>query len=148
MYTVHENSSVAKVYGFSVILGIGWGVYVQIPPYACQKLVDPGLLSAAIALVTWSQLAAPAMTLSIANAVFLNQAKNSLSRLLPADLDVLEIVSALGTQYSDASDEGTRQAVVHAVAQAMAQVYVLVFIAGALTLILSAVLGIRLQRYW
>lgn len=146
MYTVNENTSVAKVYGYSILLGSGAGAYVQMPFNACQMLVDPSLIPAATGLITWGQLAAPAITLSIANAIFLNQAKDTLTTILPGDAPVLEIISGVGKDYLNGLDEATRQRAIHAIVQALAQNYVLVFVGGALTLILTVVLCLRMHR--
>lgn len=70
MFTVDEDTSSAKVYGYSVLLGTGTGAYIQMPFNAAQEFVDPSMIPAAVGLITWAQLAAPAVTLSIANNVF------------------------------------------------------------------------------
>ncbi|GIZ43739.1 hypothetical protein CKM354_000695600 [Cercospora kikuchii] len=148
LYTVDETTSTAKLYGYTVILGSGAGAYIQMPFNACQMLVDPSLIPAATGLITWGQLAAPAITLSIANAIFLNQAKDALTAILSANAPVLEIVSGASKQYLIDLDEATRQAAIHAIVRALAQNYVLVFVGGALTLILSVVLCIKMQRFY
>jgi hypothetical protein len=145
MYTVDENTPAARIYGYSIILGSGAGAYIQMPFNACQMLVDPSMIPAATGLITWGQLAAPAITLSIANSVFLNLAKIDLSRVLPSDAPVLEIVSGVGKEYLDKLEANTQQQVVHIIVASLSKSYVLVFVAGGLTLILTMLLVLKMR---
>lgn len=146
MFTVSETTSSAKVYGYSILLGSGTGAYIQMPFNACQEFVEPAFIPAAVGLVTWAQLAAPAITLSIANSVFLNTAKGALEKILPQNAPILSVVSAVGKDYLQKLDRETRNAVVHVVVHSMAKTYVLIITTGALTLVLSAVLTLRMVR--
>lgn len=148
MYTVDENTSSAKVYGYSILIGSGTGAYIQMPFNACQEFVNPALIPAAVGLITWAQLAAPAITLSIANAVFLNGSKGALTRILPAGLkdQALTIVSGVGKdQLARLSQQG-RDDVEHAMVHNIAKIYILIITSGALTLVLSSILVVRARK--
>lgn len=148
MYTSDENTSAAKIYGYSILIGSGTGAYIQMPFNACQEFVSPTLIPAAVGLITWAQLAAPAITLSIANAVFLNGAKEALTQILPSGLkdQALTIVSGVGKDQITRLSQQGRQDVEHAMVENIAKIYVLIMTSGALTLVLSSVLVLRLRR--
>lgn len=140
MFTVDEDTSSAKVYGYSVLLGTGTGAYIQMPFNAAQEFVGPSMIPAAVGLITWAQLAAPAVTLSIANTVFLNRAKISLEEILPADAPTLSIVSGVGRDYLNSLEQSVRDSVIHAIVHSMAKSYILIIASGALTLLLTGML--------
>ncbi|SMR53099.1 unnamed protein product [Zymoseptoria tritici ST99CH_1E4] len=148
MYASDENTSAAKIYGYSILIGSGTGAYIQMPFNACQEFVSPTLIPAAVGLITWAQLAAPAITLSIANAVFLNGAKEALTQILPSGLkdQALTIVSGVGKDQITRLSQQGRQDVEHAMVENIAKIYVLIMTSGALTLVLSSVLVLRLRR--
>ncbi|KAL1616726.1 hypothetical protein SLS56_011292 [Neofusicoccum ribis] len=148
MFTVDENTSSAKIYGYSIILGTGTGAYIQMPFNAAQEFVDPSMIPAAVGLITWAQLAAPAVTLSIANTVFLNRAKVSLGKILPPDAPTLNIVSGVGRDYLNTLDRDVRNDVIHAIVHSLAKSYILIITSGALTLLLSGLLLVTGRRHF
>jgi hypothetical protein len=148
MFTVDENTSAAKVYGYSILIGSGTGAYIQMPFNACQEFVSPAMIPAAVGLITWAQLAAPAITLSIANAVFLNGSKRALTRILPSELknQALAIVSGVGKDQLATLSQQRRGDVEHAMVHNIAKVYILIITSGALTLVLSSILVLRSRK--
>ncbi|KAF1952689.1 putative major facilitator superfamily transporter [Byssothecium circinans] len=140
MYTVDENTSTSKIYGYSILIGSGTGAFIQMPFNAAQEFVSPSQIPAAVGLITWAQLAAPAITLSIANSVFLNRAKVALGMILPPDAPLLSIVSGVGKEYLDKLDQETKSRVIHAIVHSMAKSYILIICAGGLTLVLTVFL--------
>lgn len=140
MYTVDEHTSTAKVYGYIIMLGTGWGAYIQMPFNACQECVSPDLIPAAVGLITWGQLAAPAVTLSIANAIFLNRAKNMLTPMLQPGAPVLGILSGANKAALQSLPPGKKTQVIHAIVESLSQTYILIIVGGVLTLVLSTFL--------
>lgn len=148
MFTVNEYTPSANVYGYMILIGTGTGAYIQMPFNACQECVSPSQIPAAVGLITWAQLAAPAITLSIANSVFLNRARHALEQILPIEVrsQALHIVSGAGKGILNRLDAATRISVVHAIVRSLAKSYILIMTSGALTLVLSAVLVVLLRR--
>lgn len=140
MYTVDEYTSAAKIYGYSILIGSGTGAYIQMPFNAAQESVSPSQIPAAVGLITWAQLAAPAVTLSIANSVFLNRAQVALAEILPPGAPFLNIVSGVGKEFLQGVNQRVKDQVVHAILQSMADIYILIITSGALTLVLTTVL--------
>lgn len=140
MYTVDEHTSGAKIYGYSILIGSGSGAYIQMPFNAAQGFVDPSMIPAAVGLITCAQLAAPAVTLSIANSVFLNRAVAQLKPILPPDAPTLQVVSGVGSDYLASLDPANRAAALHAILRSMSNAYILIITSGALTLVMSCFL--------
>ncbi|KAI9656725.1 MAG: hypothetical protein M1821_003364 [Bathelium mastoideum] len=146
MHTIDERSTAAKVYGYSILIGSGSGAYIQMPFNAAQEFVEPSMIPAAVGLITGAQLVAPAITLSIANSVFLNRAVAQLKPILPPDAPTLQVVSGVGSQYISSLDPAERSKVLHAILQSMSKVYILIITSGALTLVLSSFLVLHSRR--
>ncbi|RYP27089.1 hypothetical protein DL768_011336 [Monosporascus sp. mg162] len=142
MYTVDANASDAQVYAYTAILGTGAGVYFNVPFSAAQACTDPDLIPVAVGFISFAQLASPAMSIAIANAVFLSQSTQNIASLLPGADETLVhgIISGVEKSYVDSLDPPTRDALIGIIVGAMRNAYVLVIAAGALTLILSPVL--------
>ena len=140
MYTADEHTSSAKIYGYSILIGSGSGAYIQMPFNAAQEFVHPSQVPAAVGLITWAQLAAPAITLSIANSVFLNRAKVALGTILGPNAPLLSIVSGVGKDYIEGLDQEIQDRVLHAILHSMAKSYIIIIVSGGLTLILSTFL--------
>ncbi|KAL9617495.1 MAG: hypothetical protein Q9160_007706 [Pyrenula sp. 1 TL-2023] len=146
MYTVDEHTSGAKIYGYSILIGSGSGAYIQMPFNAAQGFVEPNMIPAAVGLITGAQLAAPAVTLSIANSIFLNKAVEQLRLILPSDAPILQVVSGVGSSYLAGLDQAKKDEVVHIILRSMSNAYVLVITSGALTLLMSIFLVLLSYR--
>ncbi|KAL9090491.1 MAG: hypothetical protein Q9165_005252 [Trypethelium subeluteriae] len=146
MYTVDESTPPAKIYGYSILIGSGSGAYIQMPFNAAQGFVEPSMIPAAVGLITGAQLAAPAVTLSIANSVFLNKAVAALKPILPSDAPTLQVVSGVGSGYLATLDRTKQAEVLHAILKSMSNAYILLITSGALTLVMSSFLVLHNQR--
>ena len=146
MYTVDEHTSGARIYGYSILIGSGSGAYIQMPFNAAQEFVDPSMIPAAVGLITCAQLAAPAIILSIANALFLNRAVAQLDAILPLNAPILQVVSGVGSDYLSSLDSIKQAEVLHAILQSMSNVYILVITSGVLTLVMSGFLVLHSRK--
>ncbi|MCJ1244005.1 hypothetical protein MMC30_001202 [Trapelia coarctata] len=135
LYTIDENTSTAKIYGYSILLGLGTGAFIQLSFTVVQAKVEKHMLPVAIGFLTFAQLLGPAVALCIANTVFLNEATNGIRALDPS-LSVQSIQSAISgassRQIQGISSE-TQQMALHVIVQAMNKAYILSMTAGALT---------------
>ncbi|KAI0543349.1 major facilitator superfamily-domain-containing protein [Xylaria curta] len=111
VYTIDVGTSVSRIYGYSVIL----------------------------AFLSFGQLTGIALSLAIANAVFLNRATFSIHGLVP-DVSLQEIQAAIqgtSSNFFNNLTQSTREAVLVAVVKSMKDASVLVITAGTLTVALS-----------
>ncbi|KAI0859728.1 major facilitator superfamily-domain-containing protein [Xylaria cubensis] len=139
VYTIDVDTSVSRIYGYSVILGIGAGSYSQLSFSVAQVKVPPSRMPDVTAFLSFGQLTGIALSLAIANAVFLNRATLGIHELVP-DASLQEIQAAIQGASSDFFNnltQSTREAVLVAVVKSMNDAYVLVITAGALTVALS-----------
>lgn len=139
MYTVDSSSTAAQVYGFSVLLGVGVGVFCQASFSVAQGTVKPEEIPSAVGFITCAQITGITIAIAIANAVFLNGAEEGISKLLP-DVPRDQIQSSIvgvGSKFVQSLPVAMRQQVLDAIIEAMSKAYVLCITAGALAIVLS-----------
>jgi Na+/melibiose symporter-like transporter len=79
MYTIRPHSSAGATYGYSALLGLGAGMYLQLGHAVAQAKVKPEKVPAAVAFTTTAQLNGLTFALVIAQCVFVNEAAKSKS---------------------------------------------------------------------
>lgn len=139
MYTVRQDTNQANVYGYTVLIGVGVGMWIQASFSVAQAVVDPGNVPAVIGFITLAQFLGNTTALAIANAVFLNEAESRVQRVLP-DLSASEVRAAIsGVTGGFAQSLGTdvRIRVLEAIVASIGKTYILVMTAGALVAVLS-----------
>jgi MFS family permease len=142
MFTVDTESSISRVYGYCVILGLGTGMFAQASFSVAQAVVAPELIPLAVGFITCAQVSGITIALAIANSVFLNQAQAGIQKILPG-VPVAEIQAAIagaGSQFVASLSEGVKLEVLKAIVSAMSKTYILVITAGSLVVVLSAFL--------
>lgn len=148
MFTITTSTTNAAIYGFSILIGCGSGVYLQLPFAAAQTEVEPSLIPVAVGFISFAQLGAPALMLSVANAIFLNTTTARLLKLLPEfDLKIItRIISGVGENYLTSLDAETRSQAVTTIIEGMSYSYILVFASGAITLVISCFFVLNYMR--
>ncbi|KFY61277.1 hypothetical protein V496_05082 [Pseudogymnoascus sp. VKM F-4515 (FW-2607)] len=139
MYTVDSSSTAAQVYGFSILLGVGVGVFCQASFSVAQGTVKPEEIPSAVGFITCAQITGITIAIAIANSVFLNGAEEGISKLLP-DVPRDQIQSSIvgvGSKFVQSLPLAMRQQVLDAIIEAMSKAYVLCITAGALAIVLS-----------
>lgn len=139
MYTVRADTSLARIYGYTVVLGSGVGMWLQASLSVAQAVVAPGDVPAAVGLVMLGQFVGICVSLAIANTVFLNDARREIQAILP-DVPSETIGSAIQGSTSgflDTLDPDVKTLVLDAIILAMDKVYILVIVAGSVTAVLS-----------
>jgi len=135
--TVDESSSNSRVYGYSILIGIGAGMFIQAGFSVAQAKVSPSRASDASSFIALAQNLGIVLALAISGAVFQNKALDELQRILP-DLsrDALRgAISGSNSLVFKQIPAETRAKVLHAVVDAMSRTYYLVVAAGALTIV-------------
>ncbi|EED20035.1 efflux pump antibiotic resistance protein, putative [Talaromyces stipitatus ATCC 10500] len=142
LYAIDEHTSNAKIYGYSILVGTGAGSYLQLPFAAAQYSVAPIWIPVAVGLISFAQLAAPSVALSIANTVFVNKATLNLSVYLPdySGDQITRIISGVGSQYLELMSPSQREGVNSIITHAIGKSYILVITCGGTSLILSTFL--------
>lgn len=139
MYTVGIESSTARIYGYSILIAVGAGAFVQASFSVAQAKVEPRMIPLAIGFITAGQVGGVTISLAIANSVFLNRSSNGIQAVLP-DIpkdQVQAAISGAGSVFLTALDDGTKRLVLEAIVNAMKNVYILTIVAGSVGLLLA-----------
>jgi len=139
MYTVTEYSSTASIYGYTVLIGIGCGAFIQSSFAVAQAKVDPKYIPSVIGFITAGQISGATISLAIANSVFLNHSTTSIAKILPnvPMSDIQAAISGAGSAFIKGLDAATREKVLHAIVESMSKVYILTITAGSVALVLA-----------
>ncbi|CAG8953680.1 hypothetical protein HYFRA_00006569 [Hymenoscyphus fraxineus] len=146
MYTVDTETSIARVYGYTILIGFGDGLFAQASFSVAQAIVAPENIAMAVGFITCAQVSGVTIALAIANSVFLNKSQSSISRILPG-VPVMQIQAAIagaGSNFVESLTPQVRAEILNAIVAAQSQTYILVITAGALAAILS--LGMKREK--
>ncbi|KAJ5586729.1 uncharacterized protein N7459_002494 [Penicillium hispanicum] len=135
--TIDEKSSVGCVYGYSVLIGIGAGMFIQTGFSVAQAKVSTSRASDAASFIALAQNLGIVLALAISGAVFQNKALDELQKILPqVSRNALRgAISGTNSGLLMQLPVETREKVLHAVVDAMSRTYYLVVAAGALAVI-------------
>ncbi|KAL8921013.1 MAG: hypothetical protein Q9208_005904 [Pyrenodesmia sp. 3 TL-2023] len=139
MYTVELDTSTSNIYGYTVLLGLGSGMYGQAGFAIAQVKVRPHEIPSAIGFISLAQIGGATIALAIANSVFLNQATNDILAIMPNQPRsvVQGAVSGARSAFFRTLDPSVRIAVLEAVTRAISKIYILAMTAAALTVVLA-----------
>ncbi|KAI1078228.1 major facilitator superfamily-domain-containing protein [Whalleya microplaca] len=139
MYTTTINTDIARIYGYTVILGFGVGSYSQLSFSVGQAKVGLERVADVTAFIGFGQMGGIALALSIANSVFLNRATIGIASVVP-DAPVSEIQTAIqgaGNSFFESLSSSQRTAVLDAIVDSMNDAYILVMAGAALSVVLA-----------
>ncbi|KAH8430508.1 putative MFS drug efflux transporter [Aspergillus melleus] len=146
MYTIDQNTSQSRVYGYSVLLGVGVGMFLQAPISVVQAVVSPENIAPAIGFITLAQFIGITTALAIGNAVLLNNSLGKIEHILP-DVPSADIQAAiLGAQSGLVQNlsSALKARVLDAIVSAIDDTYILTIAGGGLVAVLS--LGMRREK--
>ncbi|KAI7974090.1 hypothetical protein EIK77_002955 [Talaromyces pinophilus] len=139
MYSVDQNTSDSRVYGYTVLIGAGVGMYLQASFSVTQAVVDVNNVAPAIGFVTLAQFLGITMALAIANSILLNSSQDQIQQILP-NVPASEIQGAiLGSDSTlvQSLPSDLRAQVLAAIVRAIGKAYILVIAGGALVVVSS-----------
>ncbi|TAQ86103.1 hypothetical protein B7494_g5573 [Chlorociboria aeruginascens] len=142
MFTVDTHTSIARVYGYSVLIGFGDGLFAQASFSVAQAIVPPDMAASAIGFITCAQVGGVTIALAIANSIFLNDSQKSISALLPnvPQAEIQQAIAGAGSDFVKNLSDEVREQVLNAIVTAMSKAYILVMVAGALAIVLSVLM--------
>lgn len=142
LHVVKLDTSAANIYGYSILVGLGAGMYVQAGFSVAQAKVPPQQLGAATGFIALGQLIAPTIALSVAGTVLIDTATSGLEKLL-VDVPVATVKNAIaGTagQLLATLDPATRIAALDVIVHSISKVYILAIAAMAFSFVCSLLL--------
>lgn len=139
-YTVDQNTSLANIYGYEVLLGLGSGAATQLTFAVASIKVGPGPgdVGRSTGWEAFAQLGGPTISLGMAQAIFVNKAQAAVTNLLP-DLSASNISSIISDPNSSLLRDlpgDMQQGVVRAVVQSMSNAYIICMVGGCLIFLL------------
>ncbi|KAJ5124454.1 Major facilitator superfamily domain general substrate transporter [Penicillium bovifimosum] len=142
MYTVDIATSISKIYGYTILIGIGVGLFVQASFSVGQAVVKPEQIPSSIGFISTGQITGITLALAIANAVFLNKSEDGIKAILPntPTAEIQQAIIGMGSALFDDMSDEERQRVLEVIVSALSSTYALVITAGALVVVLSLLL--------
>jgi hypothetical protein len=141
MYTVDANTSTSRVYGYSVLIGIGAGCTLQLAYSVAAAKVKPEDVPAVTGFINTAQLGSIVIALAIAGSVFQNVAFKNLQEALGdkgfTAQDLRGAIAGTKSAIFESGSPAVREAAIGAIIKAMDKVYALMIAAGALILVSS-----------
>lgn len=144
MHTITPTTATAAVYGYSILIAVGAGAASQVAYSVAPAKVKPHDVPAALGFMNHAQIGTIVISLTISGTIFQNVAFNYLHDALrqfnfPDEAIRQAMSGAQGQLFAQLTEEG-RAAAIRAIVDAMGQVYILVIVAGAVTLVTSVFL--------
>lgn len=142
MYTVGPTDGASKVYGYTILIGIGAGMFVQAGFSVAQASVPEDEIPWAVGFISSGQITGVTIAISIANSVFLNGSQDRIAKILP-DVPRDQIQAAIagqGSAFVRQLPENLRVDILNAIVEAMSKTYVLIITAGAVAVLASLAL--------
>ena len=104
--------------------------------------MSPAEIASAVGFITCAQTSGVTIALAIANSIFLNGAEKNIEKVLPGvPVETIQAaIAGAGSEFVKSLSDTLRAQVLKAIVDAMSKTYILVIVAGALSLILSAFL--------
>ncbi|KAJ5153823.1 Major facilitator superfamily domain general substrate transporter [Penicillium coprophilum] len=142
MFTVDTTTSVSNIYGYTVIIGIGAGLFCQASFSVVQAVVQPEMVPASIGFISTGQVTGITLALAIANAVFLNKSEDGIKAILPntPTAEIQQTITGAGSAIFENMSADDRQRVLAVIVSAISSTYALVTTAGSLVTVLSLLL--------
>ena len=133
-HIVDLNTKGANLYGYSVLVGFGCGIFVPASISIAQAKMPPEQLGGATGFIALGQLVGPAIALSIAGTVLINTASSGLTKLLPnvPETTIKNAISGTADEFLSTLDPATRIAALNIIVNAIGKVYILAITAAAI----------------
>jgi hypothetical protein len=131
--TADETTSNAKIYGYTILLGVGVGCYCQAGFPVAQMKVAASDIAYSVGFMTVSQMLGIALGTGMSGALFVNQAHSGLQRVFPSASteEISSAVAGVGSDLIGKASEEVAAAAIHVIALAIQDAFVPVFVTGA-----------------
>lgn len=139
LHTTGVNTSASAIYGFSILLGLGAGLFVQASYTVAQGKVNDKDVPLVVAFIGCGQITGITLALSISNTVFLNESTRKIAAILPQvpRSAVQAAISGAENSFFQQLGPQDQSQALNAVVTSIADLYYMVIAAAAVTIILS-----------
>ncbi|RYC62530.1 hypothetical protein CHU98_g3697 [Xylaria longipes] len=135
MYTVHETTPNANIYGYTILVGAGAGSYIVAGFGIVQSLVSSEEITNTVGAMTISQDLGMVLFLAIAGSMFHNLAVQKVGAVLPdvAQSDIGDLIAGTSSATFQMLSDADKAAVVPQIANALTGVWIFFLAAAALS---------------
>ncbi|KAI2712159.1 hypothetical protein CBS147332_5795 [Penicillium roqueforti] len=142
MYLVKADTSASAIYGYTSLMALGVGAFNQAGYSVVQAKVKKTEIPWALGFMMVSQLGGIVLALGMAGAIFVNKATNELLQLLPDanPTDVKNTITGTTGGFFNTLTKAQQTAALDIIVRAIDDVYILLIVAGALSVLLSVFL--------
>lgn len=144
MYTIDTKTSNSRIYGYTVIMGIGAGSYLQAGYSVAQVLVPAEDVGNAVGFMSVAQDFGIVFMLGLAGSVYQNLAKERLRPILKglSESDVSSVIAGTSNPVFQSLDASLQYEVVEKITDAISAVWAIMIGVGALCFVMSLFLGV------
>ena len=137
--TVAVDTSSSAIYGYSVLCGLGSGLFVQASFAVAQAKVVPLAIPLTVAFLGCGQITGIALALTISHSIFLNQATDRIAGILPSvpRKRVQQAITGVDSSFFNTLAAPDRARVLDAIVQSINRVYPMVIAAGTVSVVLA-----------
>lgn len=148
MHTVKYDTSNANIYGYTILMGLGGGMYAQASFAVAQAKSKPHEIPWAVGFIALAQIGGATIALAIANSVFFNKATSGILAAVPsAPRAVVQgALSGANSDFFKSLDASTKTAALEAVADAIGRTYILAITGAALSIVLAVFMPLEKVR--
>lgn len=143
MYTVHLETKIANIYGFSILLGLGMATS-QAAYAVAPTLVSPDRVAECIQFLNYGQGQSQLLGLAIASSIFQSLTSNGLLALLEPHgynkSDVQSAISGAQSGFLQTLPQDLRTQAIGVIVHSIDSVYIMSTAAGALYIVASCCL--------
>ncbi|KAJ6259382.1 Efflux pump patC [Drechslerella dactyloides] len=141
MHTITPTTSTAAVYGYSILIAVGAGAASQVAYSVAPAKVQPHDVPSAIGFMNHAQIGTIVISLTISGTIFQNVAfsylRDALKQYNFPEEAIRGAIAGTRSQLLSELNAQSRADAIDAIVRAMGQVYILVIVAGAVTLVTS-----------
>lgn len=143
--TLDSDSSASRVYGYSVVVGIGGGAILMSSFGATPAVVAPNEALDAVGALSVAQGMGLVFFISVAGIIYQSLGYSSIAPLVPADKlqDARDLLAGSSSNLFATLDGGTASRVTDAIVKALDNTYLPAVAVASLSLLCSLTLGVR-----
>ena len=139
LFLTDVTTSAAGIYGYSILVGLGAGFYVQAGYPVAQLKVEASEIPKVVAFLGFGQISGITFALNLSNCIFVNLATKKLTEVLPgvSKAAVQQAVTGAGGNFLTRIDAKDQDQALAAILDSISRIYILIVLSGALTTALT-----------
>ncbi|KAK8034599.1 azole resistance protein 1 [Apiospora rasikravindrae] len=144
MTTVRTDTSIANVYGYTILVGFGSGLYVVAGFAVTQSLTPVEDVASSVGFQAIAQVLGSVVFLSVSGNIFFNTGTQAIRAVLPADTPapfVADLIAGSSSAAFESLSQYDGARVIDAITSSMRNVWIFYLAATALSFVLSFFLG-------